>query len=188
VPFVGYLFFSEKINHKLWMPVLLGYAGVAIVLNPDSNFFNPAALLAFGSAIALAFTVQVVRKLTATDSITTITFYFLIFSTLLSGIISIPFWQPVSTAQLIIMAEIGALYFSSQYLANASMKYANPQLISSLMYSNVIYAAIISLLVWNILPSLHTVIGIILVVVGSIACIRIEHMSVKRAAQQVLFE
>src|SRR5258708_2723554 len=63
VPFIGYLFFAEKINHRLWLPVLIGYAGVALVLNPDSRMLNPGALYAFGSAVSLAFTIQCVRKL-----------------------------------------------------------------------------------------------------------------------------
>lgn len=175
VPFVGYLFFSERINHQLWLPVILGYIGVALVLNPDAHLFNFGALLAFGSAVALAFTIQCVRKLTTTDSTTTITFYFLLFSAIFSGIISIPFWQPITLSMLAVMSLIGFLYFTSQYLANASIRYASPQLIGSLMYSNVVYAAIIAFFVWHTLPSMMTVAGMMLIIVGGIACIRVEN-------------
>lgn len=174
VPFVGYLFFAEKINHRLWIPVLLGYAGVALVLNPDADMFNAGAGLAFGSAIALAFTIQCVRRLTQTDSTRTITFYFLFFCTIISGVIAIPFWQPLDSHMLLMMFLIGFFYFTSQYLANASMRYASSQLISSLMYSNVVYATIISFLLWDSLPSMLTIIGTMLIVIGGIACIRAE--------------
>lgn len=184
VPFVGYIFFAEKINHRLWLPVLIGYIGVACVLHPDAQLVNRGAILAFGSAVALAFTIQCVRKLTVTDSTNTITFYFLFFSMLISGFIAIPFWEPVTLQTLLVMIAIGLLYFTSQYMANASMRYANPQLISSLMYSNVLYAAIISLILWGSLPSLLTFIGILLIIVGGISCIRIEHISTFSAAKK----
>lgn len=178
VPVVGYLFFTEKINHHLWLAVIIGYIGVAFVLNPDSHFFNAGALLALGSAIALAFTIQCVRKLTVTDSTTTITFYFLFFSALISGILSIPFWELITFPTLCIMVMIGFLYFTSQYLANASLKYGNPQLISSLMYSNVVYATMISFFIWNTLPAISTWIGMLLIIIGGILCIRVEHRAI----------
>lgn len=181
VPFIGYAFFSEKINHRLWAPVLIGYAGVAIVLNPDSHFFEPAALYAVISAVALAFTIQIVRKLTATDSTSVIMFYFMLFTTLFSGLISIPFWQPLSLVQCGVLLLIGILYFTSQFLGNASMRYGNPQLISGLMYANVLYGAIISVFVWGMVPTVMTWIGIVLVMIGGIACIWVEHIALKRA-------
>lgn len=175
VPFIGYWFFAQKINHRLWLPVLIGYVGVALILNPDKNIFHSGALFAFGSAIALSFTIQCVRRLSITDSITTINAYFLIFSTLISGIIAIPFWESISNQILLIMFVIGFLYFTSQFLANAAMKYANPQLISSLMYLNVFYATVISFLLWNTFPSALTLIGMLLIVIGGIFCIYVEH-------------
>lgn len=180
VPFVGYLFFAEKINHRMWFPVLIGYAGVAIILNPDSNFFQPAAIIAFTSAIALAVTIQIVRKLTMTDSTTTITFYFTFLTTIISFIIAIPFWQAVNLDQFAIIVLISALYFTSQYIANASMRFGNPQLISALMYSNVVYAAIISVLVWNDVPTSYMLLGMLLVVIGGASCIWVEHITLSK--------
>ncbi len=180
VPFVGYLFFAEKINHRMWFPVLIGFAGVAIILNPDSNFFQPAAVVAFASAIALAITIQIVRKLTMTDSTTTITFYFAFLTTIISFFVAIPFWQAINLEQFGIIFVISALYFTSQYIANASMRYGNPQLISALMYSNVVYAAIISVLVWNDVPSSYTVLGMLLVIVGGASCIWVEHLTLSK--------
>lgn len=174
VPIVGYLFFSEKINHRLWLPILIGYAGVAFVLRPDTQLFNIGAFLALASALALAFTIQCVRKLSQTESTLTITFYFLLFSAIFSGMIAIPFWQALNANALWMMFIIGFLYLTSQYLANASMRYASAQLISSLMYSNVIYATIMAFFIWGGLPTLSTNIGMLLIIIGGIYCIQVE--------------
>src|SRR5579885_2089998 len=157
VPFLAYLAFSQKINHRLWFPILTGYVGVAIVLHPDSSIFNPASILALGAGVAMASTMLTVRKLSATEATETTAFYFFLFSSIISGIISIKFWTPVSTHMLLIMAAIGAFYFATQYASTMALKYINAQLVASLFYSNIIYAAVISQFVWHTLPTPYTI-------------------------------
>lgn len=181
IPFIGYLFLSQKINHRLWVPILTGYLGVIIVLHPDARIFNPASLLALAAAVSMASTMLTVRKLSATDSTETIAFYFFLFSTLASGLISIAFWAPINPSMMLMMAIIGLLYFLTQYASTAALKYINAQLVGSLFYSNIIYAAIISLFVWDILPSMATLLGMVLIILGGILCIRVEHTSKLRA-------
>jgi len=176
VPFIGYLFLSQKINHRLWLPILTGFIGVAIVLNPDARILNPAALLALGAAVGMASSMLTVRKLTATEATETTAFYFFLFSTILSGIIALGFWSPVTMKMAFVMAAIGILYFLTQYATTAAIKYANPQLVGSLFYSNIIYAAIISVFAWNILPTTSTLSGMVLIILGGILCIRVERV------------
>ncbi|RDI40976.1 hypothetical protein AQULUS_13660 [Aquicella lusitana] len=174
-PFLAYLFLSQKINHRLWVPILIGYAGVAIVLHPDSRIFNPASLLALGAAFAWASTMLTVRKLSATDATETIAFYFFLFSSILSGLISLFFWTPITTHMMIIMLIIGILYFLTQYAATSALKYAHAQLVGSLFYANILYATAISQFVWNILPALSTLAGMVLIIIGGLLCIHVEH-------------
>lgn len=175
IPFLAYIFMSQKINHRLWTPILIGYLGVAIVLQPDLSIFNPASLLAFGAAIAMAATMLTIRKLSATEATETITFYFFLFSAIISGIIAIKFWTPLTHKMLLIMTTIGTLYFATQYTMTAALRYANPQLIGSLFYSNIIYAAAFSQFVWSILPSNSTLLGMVLITIGGVLCIHAEH-------------
>lgn len=175
IPFLAYVFLAQKINHRLWAPILIGYLGVAIVLQPDLNIFNPASLLAFGAAIAMAATMLTIRKLSETETTETITFYFFLFSTIISGIIAIKFWVPLTNQMLMIMTTLGILYLATQYTMTAALRYANPQLVGSLFYSNIIYAAAYSQFVWHILPSNPTLLGMVLISVGGVLCIHAEH-------------
>lgn len=175
MPILAYLFLSQKINHKLWAPILIAYSGVAIVMQPDASLLNPASLLAFGAAVSLAATMLTIRKLSETEATETITFYFFLFSSIISGIIAIKFWVPMTSKVFLILIAIGALYFATQYIITAALKYANPQLVGSLIYSNIIYAAAISQFVWNTLPSNSTLLGMLLITIGGLLCIHAEH-------------
>jgi len=185
VPFIAYFFLAQKINHRMWLPILIGYAGVIMVLHPDVRIFSPAALLALAAGVSLACTMLIVRRLSATEATETTAFYFFIFSTLASGLISLPFWTTISLHMLLIMIAIGALYFLTQYTITTGLKYINAQLVSSLFYANIIYAVIISLLLWHTLPSLLTLAGMILIIVGGILCIQTERRAMKQRIQAI---
>ncbi len=178
VPLLGWLFLSQKINHRLWVPILIGFIGVILVLKPDARILNPASLLALGAAVGMASSLLTVRKIAATESTETTAFYFFLLSTIISGIIALNFWSPLSMKTSLIMAAIGALYFVTQYAMTAAIKFTNPQLVGSLFYSNIIYAAIISIFVWNLLPSASTLSGMVLIILGGILCIRVERSRV----------
>lgn len=179
VPLVAYVFLAQKINHRFWLPILIGFAGIAIVLQPDSRIFHPAALLALGAALFLAATIVSIRRLAATESSDTITFYFFLLSTLISGAVALLFWEPLSM-NIGGMLLMGVIYFVSQYLYNIALCYANAQLVSSLLYMNIVNSTVISAVVWQLYPSTLTLVGISLTVLGGIMCIRVEHQSHRR--------
>jgi drug/metabolite transporter (DMT)-like permease len=188
VPFIGYFFLSQKINHKLWVPILVGFAGVLIVLHPDERIFNPASFLAMGAAVCMSLSLLTVRQLSATDSSEAITFYFFLFSTLISGAIAIKFWVPLTVRMFDVMTIIGILYFLTQYTMSYALRFSNAQLVGALFYANIIYAAIISQVVWHILPSMLTFAGMLLVVIGGILCIRVEQQVKQGNAQLIRAE
>jgi drug/metabolite transporter (DMT)-like permease len=177
VPFVSYLFLSHKINHRLWVPIIIGFVGVAVVLHPDARLFNWGSILALGAAACMACAIVAIRELSKTDSSETTTFYFFLFSTILSSVIAFFFWRPISLQMWAIMLVIGGLYLLLQYSTTYALRYINAQLLSTLFYANIVFAAIISWLLWQSLPSMMTAIGIILIVVGGALCIRIERQS-----------
>lgn len=179
VPLVAYVFLAQKINHRFWLPIMIGFLGIAVVLQPDSRIFHPAALFALGSALFLAATVVSIRRLAATESSDTITFYFFLLSTIISGAVALFFWEPLSL-NIGLMLLMGIIYFISQYLYNIALCYANAQLVSSLLYMNIINSTVISALVWQIYPSTMTLFGIGLTILGGILCIRVEHQSNKK--------
>lgn len=180
VPFIAYLFLSQQINHKLWLPILIGYTGVVLVLHPDARLFNPAAFLALGAAVSLGSTMLTVRKLSSTESTETIAFYFFLLSSMTSGIIASRYWIPLNTTMLLTMLVIGVLYFLTQYSSTLALRYANAQLVSALYYSNIIYATLLSYFIWHTLPTTMTFLGMTLIIIGGIYCIAIEHATLSR--------
>lgn len=184
VPFIAYFALSQKINHRLWIPILIGFLGVALVLQPDGNMIHPAALLALGASFFAAIALVVIRRLSITDSSETIIFYFFICASLVSGAMAWTCWIPLSMHLWLTLIVVGVLYSCSQFFVTLALRFANPQLVSSLLYMNIVNSAIISALIWRVMPTWLTMIGIVLTIFGGVLCIRVEHQHRQRIVAQ----
>ena len=184
LPFIAYFFLGKKIKHHLWIPIIIGFIGITLVLHPDGKIFQLGALLAVGAAIGVAVSSLSVRQLSATDSTETIMFYFFLLSTVISGIISVKYWVPLSSTLWLVLVGAGIIYFASQYLISAALALASAQLVSTLLYANIIFSALFSMMIWHHFPSILTWIGIVITVLGGILCIRAEHQYHKRIIAQ----
>lgn len=68
------LVLGERVDRRGWSAVMLGFAGVLIVLRPGAAAFEPAALLAVLSALCYAISQTITRYLGRRDSGATIVF------------------------------------------------------------------------------------------------------------------
>lgn len=182
VPFIAYLFLSQKINHHMWMPIFIGFVGIAFVLQPDGKIFDIASFLAIGAAVCVATSILCVRRLAITESTEAITFYYFLIATIISGLIATQCWVSLPSEIWVILIIGGVLFFLSQYSMTYALKFINAQLVSTLLYMNVINSAVISWFFWDLIPNSSTVIGIALTILGGILCIRAEHQYTKRIA------
>lgn len=174
VPFIAYVFLGQPFNHKLWIPILIGFVGIILVLRPDSQLFQPAAVLALGAGFCMASSMILVRVASKVDSPVTTSFYYFLFSTLISGVIAIWFWVPLTMHSWLILAGEGTLFFIVQLSLAKALQNAPAELVSSLYYSNIIFAAIMGMLIWNTdLPEIVWI-GIILTCIGGLLCIRVQ--------------
>src|SRR5688572_2447194 len=67
---------SEEVGWRRWTAVILGFAGVVLVVDPGGDVLNPVALVALAAAMFYALAVVTMRKLVATESNAAIVFYF----------------------------------------------------------------------------------------------------------------
>ncbi len=185
VPLIGFIFLKNKINHKLWLPLIIGFIGVAIVLHPNASDFNFDAIYALMSGICMATSMLLLRKAVEYgDKNLTILFYYLGIGTIITGLVSIPFWQHVSSAVYLIIIFSGLLFFIVQYALLMTLNYADAQFSSSLYYSNIIFAAIIAMIFFGDFPTWYTWGGVSLVIIGGISTIQIQrHITITKKSR-----
>jgi drug/metabolite transporter (DMT)-like permease len=161
VPFLG-----ETVGWRRWAAVLVGFAGVLIVMRPGFVAVNLATIAVLVGAICYAVNAITVRILGRTDSTAAMSFWFMAFLAIGAGLLAIPEWQPVRAADagwLIGMGISGAL---GQVLITEAFRCAPVSVIAPFEYSTLLWGVLLDIAIWGVLPGPIVFVGAA-VIVGS---------------------
>lgn len=171
VPFIGYFLLNNKINHSLWLFIITGFIGVLLTFHPDGNILSPAALLALMSGIAAACSLVMIRNIAQDDNSLKSLFFYFLYSTLISALISLPYWHTAYLSLYLSLILIGVLFFCVQFFLTLAAFYTTPQVVSSLYYSNILFSLFIACLLFNEKTSLLILVGSALIIFGGFGVI-----------------
>jgi drug/metabolite transporter (DMT)-like permease len=87
VPLLG-----EAVGLRRWSAVIVGFAGVLVMLRPGGDGFDSVTLIALGAAFLYALVMIYVREMSHTESPTAIVFYYLVSSSVLVAVALPFFW------------------------------------------------------------------------------------------------
>ncbi|MGD9153218.1 MAG: DMT family transporter [Gammaproteobacteria bacterium] len=171
VPIFALLLFHEKTKKKNWLFIISAFIGVALIIKPGYELFNPASLIALSSGIIAGLTILIIRMLSTYDHPHTCMLYYFSLAFLFSGIISIFYWETPNLHILVLLLLIGIFGTSYQEFLIRASQYAHARIVSTLMYTSIIFSGLIGWQVWGEIPDLLSWIGIILVCTGSVLTI-----------------
>ncbi|MFA5250934.1 MAG: DMT family transporter [Parachlamydiales bacterium] len=167
VPFFWMVLTKEKIEKEAFWSIILGFLGILFILKPGITIFQISScfglLAGFFSAAALIGISFLNRR---QESTAQILFYFFFISTLSLLPAVIYFWQTPSSLEILLLVSIGLLTFLAQQLLTAAFQYGSPAFLAPLSYTNIVYIALISLFFYSSAPSLTSLIGMFLVILG----------------------
>ena len=172
IPLLALLFLNTKIDKKIWVAIALGFAGMVIIVKPDSTIFtNPGNLLGLSAGFVTAVEFLAVKQLDETESPLTQMFYFLLIGTILSSLLVIGKIQPINHEQALVMLATGGCLVCFQFLLIKAYTYAKPHEIGAFQYSSVVFAAILGWVIFKEQLDPGTIIGTILICVGGVLSI-----------------
>jgi len=172
IPIIAWIVFRTWVSFKKILGLCIGFLGIYFILQPTSSFFSWASLIGLMSGFFGAGVWVCARKLSFfTTPTTTAWMYNLIaFTTLfIPTFIS---WQPISNP-ILWYYLIGVGFFGSMgmLLAMIAVKHAHVAKVGLTVYFEVVVNVIIGWIAWNEIPSGWGIIGILLVVFGSVITI-----------------
>ncbi len=185
IPLVERAWLRERIPPRLWAVLLLGFGGLLFILKPGTGLFEPAALVGLGSAVLAAVSQVGIRRLTRTEPVTRIVFYF----GLVASTVALPpavFWwrspSPLTWALLLLMgifATVGQLTLTRAYL------YAPAARVGPFLYAGPVFAGFLDWLFWRRLPDPWFVVGAVVVVAAAVLALRLQG-EVRPTAEQAV--
>ena len=168
MPLIAWAVTRHRVATATWVGAVVGFAGVALVLQPQGHRVDVGEVAAFAGAIFLAVAMMSVRWLGATEPILRVLFYFFALSTLLSVPVAMLDWRPVAPAAWGWLIGLGLVQLSSQILIVLAYRYAPAEKLGPFIYSVIVFTAIADWLVWDRPPTLVTYGGMALVIGGGL--------------------
>ena len=172
MPLIAWAVTRQRVARATWIGAAIGFAGVVLVLQPQSHRFNAGEILALIGALALAIAMMTVRWLGATEPVTRILVYYFLLSTLLTIPIAAVDWQPIPLAAWGWLIALGLAQLFSQILLVVAYRYASAEKVGPFIYCVIVFTALIDWLVWDHRPTLVMCIGMALVISGGLVAVR----------------
>ncbi|HVP34664.1 MAG TPA: DMT family transporter [Steroidobacteraceae bacterium] len=150
----------ERVNWRNWLAIVVGFAGVLVMLRPStSGLAGFGALAALLGATAYALSAIAVRVLTRTDTTVSVVFWTVGLMTVFAGAIAAPGWVSIAPADWKWLLALGVLAAVAQYLLTEAFRSAPPSVVSPFEYTALLWGVGIDRLVWHVLPSLRVCLG-----------------------------
>jgi drug/metabolite transporter (DMT)-like permease len=172
MPLIERVWLHEPIPPRVWPPLLLGFAGVALVLRPGPGMFRPAALAAVASAILASIAQVGVRRLTATEPVEKIVLYFAVVSTAVSAVPAALAWRSPSGSLWPVLLAMGVLATAGQLLLTRAYALAPASRVGPFIYSSVVFAGALDWMFRGVVPGPLSLAGALLVIVAGIMALR----------------
>src|SRR3989339_991317 len=169
------IIFHHRLSKLVLLGILIGFLGVFLILDPTkSGLLHYSSLIGLGAGFFLAIVMMFVYQLNKTESSELILFYFFLIITLVSGVLMFFNWHPLSFRLDEILVGAAMVGFLYQQTLTYALRYASPTLVAPMMYSTVVFAALLGWLIWGEMPSSIAMIGFILVVIGATGSVYFE--------------
>lgn len=185
IPLVERLWLGERIPRRLWGVLLLGFAGLMLILRPGTGVFEPAALVGLASA-ALASIAQVgIRRLTRTEPVTRIVFYFGLIGSAASLPAAAYWWRTPSATTWGWLLAMGVFATLGQLTLTRAYVHAPAARVGPFLYAGPVFAGLLDWLVWGRLPDRLFVLGAAIVIASAILALRLRAGGVPAEAAAV---
>ena len=177
VPFLG-----ERVGPRRWAAVLVGFAGVLIVIRPGGDIAHWASLLVLGGAFFYAVYQIQTRKLAGRDDPRTTAVYTILLAFVVATVAVPFFWEaPKSGVDWLLFLALGVIGGLAHYFIIKAYQYAEASLVGPFDYSQLVGASILGFLIFGEVPGIWTWIGAA-VIVASGLYIAHREARVKRTA------
>ena len=183
----AHFFLEEEIGIRRWSAVVVGFIGVYIALNPDFSNFNYLSLLPILCAFCYSLSMIIIKKTSDKDSVYTQTFTFYIGAIILSIIFYFIIgdgqyntsdhpasqfifreWFVDFNNNILLMSITGVTATVAFLLLFTAYSIASPSVISPFEYSILFWSPLVGWLYFDEIPTLSTVIGILIIVSSGI--------------------
>lgn len=159
----------EHVGLRRFAPVLMGFAGVLIVVRPGAFHFDGAEFYPILSSMAWAFAVVLTRKLNDTDGVATTMLYSALIGAAGMSVVALHGLDAHALrAAWPQLASMTVAWCLAQWLSVLAYRVAAPQLVAPFSYSQLVWATLLGLVVFGHWPDATSLLGMGVIVLSGL--------------------
>jgi len=181
------LFLRERVGRYRWGAVVVGFAGVLLMIEPHGGLASLLGLhLSRGVGYALLFSflsavvVVWIRQMSTTERSEAIVFYFMAACAVVGAVVMIWDHVPLSYGQVFWLVMCGLVGGMGQLFMTYSYRFAEPSLLASFDYVSMVWATLLGYFVFAEAPSIMVFAGAgVVIAAGLFIAWREHHLRVE---------
>lgn len=173
----AFLFLNEPVGWRRVSAILIGFAGVLIIIRPGLDGFNIYSLVMLVVVVLAAGRDIVTRMLDKNISPFYVSLLAAAAVTLLGAALIVPFggWQPMTIKTLGTLIIAAGFLFVGYHFIVLAMRDGDIATVAPFRYAALLWAILLGYLIFDDLPDFWTIIGSIIVVGSGLYAIFREH-------------
>ena len=168
---------GERVGAARWTAIVVGLAGVLVVLRPTGagmfTLAGGAVLLAAACYSVSAVTVRIVNR---TDSMESQVFWLMALVGAGASALAWPHWQPVRAADAWVLCGVAVSGFLGQLAITEAFRHGEASAIAPFEYVALAWGLAIDWLLWHTLPDRWMLVGAGIIVASGVFLVRHERV------------
>ena len=159
----------ERLDAGRWTAVIIGFAGVLVIMRPGTQGFHPAILLAVCNAVLYALFNLLTRRLAETEAPSTTNVLSALGAVVLIAPFALSVWVTPSTALQWALIALTGLAGGTGHLCLAhAHRYAPASTLAPFLYQQILYMTLLGFLVFGDVPGSAVLAGAGIVVASGL--------------------
>lgn len=165
------VFLREHMKWPKALAILIGFGGVIVAIDPFRQL-NHGDLVgyaaAFGSAACFACSVTWLRVITQTESADSLVFFVALVEAIGGLVMMIGGYAPLTPKFILLLACAGLTGILGNFAVYKAIRHTAAATVSQFHYTQIVTGALIGYLVWNDVPTLNMLAGIMIIILSGI--------------------
>jgi len=174
---VAALLIKEKLHRHRIIGLIIGFAGMLVLLHPEAGAFNEYGIYAFAGVILISITFIFFHILNQTESQLVIVFYMTLLSTLMMLPFGIYYWETPAAENIFWAFMVAAFAIFNVFAIVTALKHAGIGTLMPFDFTRLIVTAILAYFLFDEQLDVLTLIGAIIILSSAIYVVRKEHAS-----------
>jgi drug/metabolite transporter (DMT)-like permease len=143
------LVLGERLNRGRLVMLVLGLAGIAVILKPGVRAIDPATLVMLGGALAYACSLTMTKRIARDDAIYAVLFYMQAIQLPVAFVLALPVWVAPAITDLPWLVVVGAAGLCAHYCMTQALRIADATIVVPIDFLRLPLIAVVGMIFYE---------------------------------------